>query len=1004
MNLFSLPADTPFLDALAAAWLADAAGEPTRIAEGLILLPTRRAARALADAFLRQSAGRPLLLPRIIAFGALDEAPLALAGALDLAPAVPPMLRLAHLTRLILALDGASGAPRSAERAWPLAVELAALMDEAEREGVDLAAALPRATEGQFARHWQQTLEFLAIVTSAWPRWLAANALMNPSARGVALIEAQAEAWRRAAPETPIWAAGSAGGIPAVARLLGVVARLPRGRVVLPGFDGDVPVENGAVFPPETHPAAGMHRLLAAIGATPGDVRPWGESPWGESPWGGEPRKTARAGLAPGRAAILARALLPAGALDRWREGSVPDIPGITRLEAADEHQEAQAIALILRGALERPEGRPGARAALVTPDRDLALRVAAELARYGVIVDDSAGEALGETPPSVFLRLLASAWAEDLAPVPLLALLKHPYAAAGLATDAARDLARRLELAALRGPRPPGGIVGLRRVLAEVAEREALEDFITRIAEALAPLSRLAAGVEPVPAETLLTALIEAGEALAATDAEAGAARLWAFEEGGALAELLAEALAALAVLPPLPAASLPGLLDALLAGAVVRSRRALRGRAGTEHPRVFIWGLLEARRQSAELIVLGGLAEGVWPPSVDPGPWLSRPMRAALGLPSPEAAIGQSAHDFVMAACAAPEVVLSCPRRRERAPVVPARWLTRLDAMLEPPLARHPAAAWAAAIDQPEGKPRPVPPPAPRPPANLRPRRLTVTEIETLFADPYAIYARHILRLTPLAPLDPPIGRADFGVIVHRALRRFCDRLAALPDAATMAATLDNELETALLQAAIRPALAAWWRPRLRRIAHWVAGWEAARGQAQHRAAERAGEWLLPVAGGFTLAGRADRIERHEDGGIVLIDFKTGTVPRESEVAEGTAPQLPLEAAMAEAGAFGDEFRAPAVSLLYLHLTGGVTPGAEHALFAGDHATLGQIIAATKTRLLSVLETFADDATPYRATPSPPGRASWRSDYAALARQSEWQVASVEANDDDG
>ncbi len=989
MNLFTLPADLPFLDAIAAAWLTDAGGAPAAVAEGLILLPTRRAARALAEAFLRQSGGQPLLLPRIIAFGALDETPLALAGALDLPPSVPPMLRLAHLTRLILALDGASGAPRSAERAWPLAVELAALMDEAEREGIDLASALPGAAQRQFARHWQQTLTFLAIVTRAWPQWLAENAVMNPAAREVALIAAQAEAWRRAPPKTRVWAAGSTGGIPAVARLLGVVARLPHGRVVLPGFDADVPAEEGAAFPPETHPAAAMHRLLAAIGASPGDVRPWDEM-----------LPAGLAARAPGRAAILARALLPAAGLDRWREGRVAALPGVTRLEAADEHQEAQAIALILRGALERP----GARAALVTPDRDLAVRVTAELARYGVVADDSAGEALGETPPAVFLRLLAAAWAEDLAPVPLLALLKHPFAAAGLTPEAARELARRLERAALRGPRPPGGIVGLRRVLAEVAEREALEDFVTRIEVALAPLLRLGSAVAFVPAETLLVALIEAGEALAATDSESGAARLWAFEEGVALAELLSEALAALAVLPPLAAASLPGLLDALLAGAVVRSRRALRGRDGAEHPRIFIWGLLEARLQSAELIVLGGLAEGVWPPSVDPGPWLSRPMRAALGLPSPEAAIGQSAHDFVMAACAAPEVVLSCPRRRERAPVVPARWLTRLDAMLETPLARHPAAAWAAAIDQPEGKPRPVPPPAPRPPANLRPRRLTVTEIETLFADPYAIYARHILRLTPLAPLDPPIGRADFGVIVHRALRRFCDRLAALPDAAAMAAALDNELETALLQAAIRPALAAWWRPRLRRIAHWVAGWEAARGQAQHRAAERAGEWLLPVAGGFTLAGRADRIERHEDGGIVLIDFKTGTVPRESEVAEGTAPQLPLEAAMAEAGAFGEAFRAPAVSLLYLHLTGGVTPGAEHALFAGDHATLGQIIAATKTRLLSVLETFADDATPYRATPSPPGRASWRSDYAALARQSEWQVASVEASDDDG
>ncbi len=996
MNLFTLPADIPFLDAIAAAWLdesrGEASGEAGDIAAGLILLPTRRAARALAEAFLRQSAGRPLLLPRIIAIGALDEAPLALAGALDLPPSVAPMLRLAHLTRLILALDGAFGAPRGAERAWLLAVELAALMDEAEREGIDIAAALPGATAGQFPRHWQQTLEFLAIVTAAWPRWLADNGLMNPAAHAVALIAAQAAAWRRAPPEARIWAAGSTGGIPAVVRLLGVVARLPRGRVVLPGFDGDVPVEDGAVFPPETHPMAGMHRLLAAIGATPGDVRPW---EWEKTR--PAPLAALAPGRAPGRAAILARALLPAGGLDRWREGSVPAIPGVTRLETADEHQEAQAIALILRGALERP----GARAALVTPDRDLASRVVAELARYDVIADDSAGEALIETPPAVFLRLLAAAWVEDLAPVPLLALLKHPYAAAGLAPEAARDLARRLELAALRGPRPPGGIVGLRRVLAEVADGAALEEFIRRIETALAPLLRLGGVVAPLPGAALFSALIEAGEALAATDEEAGTARLWAFEEGIALADLLAEALAAFAVLPPLPAISLPGLLDALLAGAAVRSRRALRGRSGAEHPRIFIWGLLEARLQSAEVIVLGGLAEGVWPPSVDPGPWLSRPMRAAIGLPSPEAVIGQSAHDFVMAACGAPEVVLSCPRRRERAPVVPARWLTRLDAMLETPLQRHKAAEWVAAIDQPVGKPRPVEPPAPCPPVPLRPRRLTVTEIETLFADPYAIYARHILGLKPLAALDPPIGRADFGVIVHRALRRFCDRLPSLTSAAEMARVLENEVEEALIKAAIRPALAAWWRPRLRRIAHWVPAWEMAQDPAPHRAAERAGEWVLPIAGGFTLAGRADRIERRADGGIVLIDFKTGAVPSGHDVAQGSAPQLPLEAAMAEAGAFGEAFAGKATALLYLHLTGGVTPGAEHALFAAEPETLRAVIAATTARLVACITAFADPATPYRATPSP-DRAAWRSDYAALARQSEWQVAAPESDDD--
>ena len=121
---------------------------------------------------------------------------------------------------------------------------------------------------------------------------------------------------------------------------------------------------------------------------------------------------------------------------------------------------------------------------------------------------------------------------------------------------------------------------------------------------------------VEVAPAAAL-AALIEAAERLAATRRAAGPARLWAGEEGEALATQLAEVQAALPLLPDQPRGVLPGLLDAVLEGAVVRSRRALRGRGGTEHPRVFIWGLLEARLQSADLMVLGGLAEGVWPPA---------------------------------------------------------------------------------------------------------------------------------------------------------------------------------------------------------------------------------------------------------------------------------------------------------------------------------------------------------------------------------------------------
>lgn len=413
MNLFSIPPEIGFLDAIASGWVQMAGDKnPVRMARGLLLLPTRRSARALAEAFLRVTDGKPLLLPRIIALGALDEAPLALSGALEIPPSVEPARRLAELSRLILAMGGKSGAPRSADAAWRLAVELAALMDEAERADLDLAAKLPDAADAEFAAHWQQTLEFLSIVTRAWPQWLAGEGLMNPAARQVALLDAQAKAWAETTPEIPVWAAGATGGIPAVARLLRVISSLPEGRVVLPGLDQDLPDDAWDAIA-ASHPQAGLRQLLTGMGARRGDVAAWP---------GTEKTST-------GRAPLLSRALLPAVALTAWRDKQAPDLAGLTRLTPADQQEEAVAIALILRDALEKP----ATRAALVTPDRELALRVTAELGRFGIVADDSAGENLAETPPAVFLRLLARAVADQLAPVALLALLKHPLTAAGL-------------------------------------------------------------------------------------------------------------------------------------------------------------------------------------------------------------------------------------------------------------------------------------------------------------------------------------------------------------------------------------------------------------------------------------------------------------------------------------------------------------------------------------------------------------------------------------------
>jgi ATP-dependent helicase/nuclease subunit B len=457
----------------------------------------------------------------------------------------------------------------------------------------------------------------------------------------------------------------------------------------------------------------------------------------------------------------------------------------------------------------------------------------------------------------------------------------------------------------------------------------------------------------------------------------------------------------AAVVTMPDLRRGVLPGLLDAVLENAVVRSRRALRGRGGTEHPRIFIWGLLEARLQSVDLIVLGGLAETIWPPLAEPGPWLSRPMRTRVGLPAPEATVGQAAHDFLAACCAAPHVVLSCPVRRDNAPAVPARWLTRLDMFLagrDQQIPAHPAVTWALAMDQPDGGPVPVKPPRPTPPVHLRPRKLSVTEIETWLRDPYAIHARHILRLRVLKPLEQATDASDYGTLVHDGMRRFLARHgAAWPsDAHT---ELRLAMHQALGEARLRQALQAWWAPRLERIAEWVAATEVSRRGIRVPltiATEAAGTIELRRPGGsFQLTGRADRIERYGDGTLAILDYKTGAAPPSQNAVEaGQAPQLLLEAAIAEQGGFGAELTGTTAELVYWQMTGGIDPGKAILLFKKTPEAIAAAAADACARLCDLIDDFDQPGKAYLSRPHPDLALRYPV-YEQLARVAEWSAA---------
>lgn len=999
MKLYAIPPDSAFLPALARGTLARL-GTGEALAMATILLPTRRAARALQGAFLRESDSAALLLPRMRALAGLsteDADELALPALLRLPPAVDALRRQAVLAGLASKLPRDRGGPASAEHAWALGAELGKLLDEIALEEAEtlpddpellghrwlerLDALAPEA----LAVHWQITTTFLRAIVLEWQLWLTEQGLLDLGVRRVLALRAQRVAWEDAPPDSAVIAAGigMGGTVPAAADLLRIIAtRLPQGFVVLPGEDAataTLPWE--ALRDAPTHPYAGQRMMLDRMGATMADAAPWVENHPG------------------GVAEFLGTALLPAGHLAPWQQPEPArwqaPLGALSRIEASDAQHEAAAIALTLRGALEIP----GARAALVTPDRDLARRVAAELPRHGILADDSAGQPLSDTPPGAFLRLIAHLAAGECGPVALLSVLKHPLCAGGMQRGDWLSATQALERAILRGPSPGPGLWGLRAALAGLRNPEPrLAELLDALEAALGPFTTLPRS-SLRPAAALLAEHLAAAEALATTPALPGGLRLYAQAEGEALARHLAALAPAMAELPPVSPADWPGLFEAALAQGSTRAARISRGRSDAAHPQVEILGLLEARLLDFDLVVLGALDETIWPQASDPGPWMSRPMRREFGLPSPELRIGRVAADFLLTASASRRAVLSRAARRGGSPAVPARWLTRLDTFLKGQhglaLTPEPSAEWARLLDQPADI-TPCRRPAPSPARAARPERITVSDVAMLIADPYAFYARRILKLAALDPLEQEPGAPDYGNLIHAAIHRFLNGLpppsgpGSWPGEDTARPLWDAAAQWALAEAALRPAVAALWAPRLARIGGFIRALEAQqRGNLLATWPELTASVTVKRPGGsFTLDARADRVDRRLDGTLRILDYKTGTVPSKREVEAGTAPQLPLEAWLAEQGAFRGVPPGAVAALEYWRLT-GADPAGEVRALALD---IPQNIAKADEALHRLADRFLLGEAAFPAHPHPRRRAGV--DYLHLSRMAEWSA----------
>jgi ATP-dependent helicase/nuclease subunit B len=1025
-NVFNIPASAPFLpvliDALRAGKLVPgfpATRDPLELARLTLYLPTRRACRLARAVFLDRLDGDAAILPRIVAFGDLDEDEIAFAEAatsdlaetaLALPEALPPLERRLLLAELILKwantpeVRGAEGAALIANTpsaALGLADDLARLIDDMTTRQVSW-DRLDRLVPDDLDSYWQLSLRFLKIAREAWLAIRAERGTIEAAERRDKLIEAEAR--RLAGSDAPVIAAGSTGSMPATAKLLATIAKLPHGALVLPGLDTELDDASWALIAgnedDDSHdgaPAAGhaqfaMYALLATLGLTRHDV-------------------VALSAPAPhSREALVSEALRPAATTERWQQRAKTKdfdaaagkaLASLAMIEAANAEEEALAIAVALREALETKDKA----AALVTPDRALARRVVAALERWQVAVDDSGGDSLGQTEAGVFARLAAEAALGGLAPVTLLALLKHPLLRLGAAAGEHDAAAAALERAVLRGPRPRPATSGLADALKTFrANRDDMHRSDPRwliapdeLDAAAAVLEKLKAALAPLETRKLGThalaklAACHRDVIAALSQDSAGDSTAFAGHDGSALARAFEEltdspSAAGLAV----ATSDYAELFQASIGDRVVR-------RPETPDVRVRIFGPLEARLQTIDRVVLGGLNEGTWPGETRSDPWLSRPMRADLGLDPPERRIGLSAHDFAQA-LGAPEVILSRAAKLAGAPTVTSRFVQRIAALA--------GARWdgvrargniyldlARALDHP-AQVNPVKRPQPKPPREARPTKLSVTEIEHWLRDPYTIYAKHVLRLLPLDAVDTPPGARDRGTLIHEAIGEFTEKFAAqLPhDPVEQLLALG---EKHFAEFSDYPETHAFWWPRFLRIARWFARWESERrANIASLHAEIRGQIEIPLGDGkFTLSARADRIERLANGDYAILDYKTGRLPGHDEVKVGFAPQLTLESAILREGGFADIQRGASIAeLVYVGLKGGEPAGEIKTVKLKDSTPDAEADIALK-KLTRNAKRFLIDGEPYSSLVSP----MWKNrygDYDHLARVKEWSA----------
>ncbi len=912
--------------------------DPLKMAEMQIILPTRRACRTVREAFLKRSETQAMLLPKMMPLYELD----------DLSVHVPQAISPLERTLLLAKLCHAKSSMGTPDQAFKIALSLGELLDEFYQFETDVSKLSDLVPSGDFSIHWNETLIFLDIIRTVWPQILAEKGMIDEADRRVRIIDAYTNRLKQDK-NTFVIAAGLDSGFPVVQRLLNVIDKRKKGLIWIDGIDTQMGEKEINALPTH-HYQNHIRQILSALNKSPADVR------------------ISTPGIS-SREKWITEAFKPENRTEEWRQSHITEkvLNNITRFDCSSDISEAVMVSLLLRQVLETPKKT----AVFVTPDRTLARRVISEMRRWGIVLDDSAGQPLTQTNVGVFLKLSAAAALSNGKPSDILALLKHP-----LAADGKNPTTFRLEIKAY-----------------EKKVRQNKELFQPDIKTNLFDFFSLFQRNVLTPFKELLVAHIQAVEALATSHDRTGSERLWSDDAGQAAFALLTELCEKADLIGDIEPAFYSEILTLLMGSISIRPKYGM-------HPRLDILGPIEARFHHADVCIIGGLNEGIFPSSPDIGPWLNRTMRATLGLPLPESKVATNASDFAHCFCGQ-EVYLTRSLKSGGTQTIPSRFLSRLEAVLEAKGIQWPIKGdeIALLLDAPTEKEEVIRP-CPKPPVSARPNKLSVTKIELWMRNPYAIYARYILKLFPLDPLESNQKSQVFGSAVHKILERYFTENFKDNNKKRLMVIAIEEFK----KAGLNSVDMAFYRPRFEQMANFIIDRQMEGiDDIEQIVAEETGEWTFDVAGKpFTLTGKPDRVDILKNGTVRIVDYKTGGVPSIKEVTAGYAPQLPLEGLIIANNGFKNIPAHPISQMVYWKLAGKTTDCKTQDILGGKNALDGATLVAEHLEgVKALIHAFNQEETGYEVCPVA-GKSPQYNDYEYLARSAEWSQGDDDTGED--